>query len=345
MYRVVTITILSLMMVSCGGGGGGSTDNNNPPAPPKVTKGKVELGPISGGNVVIKSLDGYELATYTTDRKGDYEIDIEELKNSINNYNSSLKLVRITSYGGVDTDVNDDGTHIQKLVQGDVSGIIPVEKLLGNKTQNINLISTVIDKILKGTLNITEEQIIKIAKELGVSDINNDGNITIDDIIYYQMGKNESVAEDELRSNFLATIHENNTTKQDEIIDNIKYEFSTITPYIKIENSFASIAFDAYTNGNYIQYGIKNSNEDVKFQQYYTGELISIYQNDVLFFQECNLVYGCSKIQKVYFDGQKTFLDYLEVPKLDILDKVKEYETKKKQLEDEIKALEAQRGN
>jgi len=345
MYKIIFILTVSYLLTACGGGGGSTNDgstNGTTPQTQTEVNGKVELGPISGGNVIIKSLDGYELASYTTDTNGNYTINIKELKEAIRTYNSSMKFVRIISYGGIDTDVDDDGTHKQKLVQGSISGIVPIDRLFRTKGHHINLISTAIDKLLADSLNISEEEILKIARELKISDVDKDGNITIDDILDYQMSKNESIAEDELRSYLLPTIHDNNLTEQNNVIANIQYEHSTIVPKIEINSNVATVSF-SNTPNNYIQYAIKNDASNVEFQKYYLGNSIDLYEYDVLFFQKCNISYGCSKIQKLYFDGKKTFLDYLEMPNSDMVNKIKEYEIKKKKLEDELKELRALR--
>jgi len=351
MYKFIIILLSGYILSGCGEGGSSESTSSNSNAETSINtdtiaNALVELGPVSGANVIIKALDGYELATYTTDNKGSYSINIQELKESINNYNSDMKFVRIISYGGVDTDVDDDGTHKQKLVQGNVSGIIPLSKLLQSKEQRINLITTAIDKLIADTLNITEEQIIKIAEELGISDINGDNNITIDDIIYYRMAEHESSAEAELRAFFLATIHDSNTTEMNNIIEGIKYRFNIIRPNIKLESKNALISFNATSLNNYIQYGVKDST-DIKFKKYYIGEEITLHNLDVLFFQECNLVKNCSKIQKIYFNGSKFFVDYLKKPSSNIFNKstIKTFQDKKKQLEEELRLLNERRNN
>ena len=349
MKKIVSVIVISFILTACGGRGGdnSSTNTNDGGTPPKeqpsTTNGKVELGPISGGNVIIQSLDGYEFANYTTDNNGNYTINIKKLKEAINKYNPSIKFVRIISHGGIDTDVNDDKTYQQKLVQGSVSGIVPVDKLFSKKEQSINLISTAIDKLLGDSLNISEEQIIKIAKELKVSDINKDGNITIDDILYYKMAKNESLAEEELRDYLLPTIYNNNQIEQKNVIRNIKYEYKTIVPKIEVNSGIAEISFEIHKN-NYIQYAIKKDASDIQFQKYYSGSNVSLKPYEVLFFQQCDVTTdNCSKMQKVYFDGNEALLDYLKIEKLDAYKKIADYKAKRKKLEEEIKALKAKR--
>lgn len=339
MKKIVSTIVISFIITACGDGGGDNSSTNKNLKTTSISSGKVELGPISGGSVIIQSLDGHEFTNYTTDNNGNYTINTKELKEAIDRYNPSIKFVRIISHGGVDTDVNDDKTYKQKLVQGSISGIVPVDKLFSDKKQSINLISTAIDKLLEGTLNISEEQIIKIAKELKVTDINKDGNITIDDILYYKMSKNESIAEERLREYLLPTIHNNNQTEQKNVIENMRYEYSTIVPKTEVSSGVAKISFETLKN-NYIQFGIKKDSSDVKFQQYYSGNSINLNTNEVLFFQQCNITASnCSKMQKVYFDGREISLDYLNVEKLDLYKKIAEYKTKRKKLLEELKAL------
>ena len=353
MNKILTTFILAItivLLVSCGGGGSSSSGGGSPSSgggspssgggsPSTMKSAKVELGPVSGANVVIKALDGYELARYTTDGNGTYTINVDELNKTIRNYDSSMKFVRILAYGGIDTDVNDDKTYLQKEVEGSVSGIIPVDKLLLEKEHVIHLISTAVDKVLGDTINISEEQIVKIAKELGLHDIDGDNNVTIDDLIYYQMFENESRAESELRDFFLDTIHENNTTEQESIVNNLKYEFALISPNVSLEPNSALVSFDPVHDGHYIQFGIKRTDDNVTFSTYYTGSEVRLQTKDVLFFQECIVADNCSKIQKVYFDGQKVHIDYLELPSSNIIDTEK-LNTLKAEEEELLKKLE-----
>jgi hypothetical protein len=309
----------------CGCGGSDSKNETPTPTPtptpipePQSTtvEAGVELGPVKNATVTVESLDGHFFEDYITDENGNYTIDIDSIKKLINEYNSSIKYVRIISSGGTDTDPDDDGIIDEdemKAVNGAVSGVIPIEKLFSDKAQNINLITTAVSNILGNTLSFTDEQIVKIAHELGAEDIDRDGLLTIDDLIYYKMAENESRAESYLRTTLLDHIHQNDAVKIDEFIKSSKLEFSTVNPVIINQSSTElNIKFSQITQEHYIQYGLKSDAVNVDFSQYYTDDTLTLAKNDVLYYQECSLSEGCYKIQKLFFDGNDIFHDYLE---------------------------------
>lgn len=319
MNKKINVFILISLLYGCGG----SDSKNEIPSPPatpelqsNTIEAGVELGPVKNATVTIESLDGHFFQDYITDENGNYTIDIDSIKKLINDYDSSIKYVRITSSGGTDTDPDDDGIIDEdemKAVNGSVSGIIPIEKLFSDKAQNINLITTAVSNILGNTLSFTDEQIIKVAHELGAEDIDQDGLLTIDDLIYYKMAENESRAESFLRTTLLDHIHQNNAVKINEFIKKSKLELSTVNPVIINQSSTElNIKFSQVTQEHYIQYGLKNDAVNVNFSQYYTDDTLTLSKSDVLYYQECSLSEGCYKIQKLFFDGSDIFHDYLE---------------------------------
>jgi hypothetical protein len=319
MYDKNKLLILILfvgMLQACG-----SDDKNQTNSLPSLEESQkvtnmIELGPVKNATVSIKSLDGFELATYRTQDNGEYTINIDELRKSINNYNSSLTYVRITTSGGIDTDPNDDGIYEQEeevTIKGSVSGVIPVENLLSNEPNRTNLITTGVSEILGNTISVSEEQITKIAQSLGVEDINGDNEIDINDLLNYKMAEHQSRAEVYLRKRLLDNIHNGNLDGVVSFVNSTKLENSMVTPIPvrQTENNLV-IKFAEVEINNFIQYGYINGDTTVSFIQYNSNDEIEIAANEVIYYQECLLDGECFKIQKLFFDGQNYFHDYAE---------------------------------
>ena len=313
------------ILQACGGGDKKQSDSLPLVEEPQEVTNMIELGPVKNASVSIKSLDGFELATYQTRDNGEYTIDIGELRKSIDNYNSSLTHVRISTSGGIDTDPNDDGIYEQEeeiSIQGNVSVVLPVEKLLSNEPNRANLITTGVAEILGNTTSVAEEQIAKIAQSLGVEDINGDNEVNINDLINYKMAEHQSRAEVYLRKQLLENIHNGNLDGVASFVNSTKLENSMVAPILirQTKNNLV-IRFSEVEINNFIQYGYINDDSTVSFSQYYSNDEIEVASNEVLYYQECIIDGECFKIQKLFFDGQSYFHDYVEYePAPDIID-------------------------
>jgi len=313
--KIKNILLTSLIIGSFLGCGSSSTTTNNEITDDKkISKGTVQLGFTEGAIVSINSLDGHTfIDNVITNSKGEYSVNQFELKKAIADYNPSLKMLLIISDGGTDTDPNDDGVIVEeekKEVQGQVKSIVPLEKFLDEKVQSVNLITTAIADIIGDVSEVTENKILQIAEALGVEDITGDGQIKIDDLIYYQMAEHESKAESYLRANFLDDIHNNNYENIKKFIRKIKMTQSIISPIIQHDNNGLTVKFSDLSSSNHIRYGIKEDSTDVSYTSY-SGEEIDVPTNSALHFQECTESNECFKLQKVLYDGKNYFLDYL----------------------------------
>lgn len=310
------LLIITIFIIGCGSGGdSGSSNENNQNNITTSTGGTIQLGYIKGANVTISSLDGYVFQDdLTTNDNGKYFPNKGNIKKAIDEYNPSMKFLLITSKGGIDTDPDDNGIIVESeyiQVKGEVKAIISIEDFFNDKEHNINLITTAIADIIGDNTNISKEQIIKIAKEIGVEDIDNDGNITMNDLIYYNMVYNDSRAESYLRKNYLDNIHQNNKDKIKNFIKELKMNQSMIMPIIKHTSNSVDVEFKPLGSSNYIKYGIKFNSADVIYN-FYNNESINLPINSVLYFKECDSNNECYKIQKVLYDGTNYYLDYLE---------------------------------
>ena len=194
----------------------------------KLLSNYVELGPISGASVTIQPLDeNYNLYGATTNNNAIYKVDagllLENLKGRYPDENYPTYLL-VSATGGYDLDPNDDGVREegeQVALLGTVRGIIKTETLLNEEEHSINLISTAIAELLSEEQFITEEKIAYIAELLGVDDINSDGKIDNLDVLEYKMSEHQSQAEDILREQFLAAIHNNDNAQLISIIQRL----------------------------------------------------------------------------------------------------------------------------
>ena len=128
MKRALLLTVVCFVVFpGCGGGGDDGSDSGEVKIINPV--GQVELGPVTGASVSIQALDGYTLYNTITDKNGEFVVDTNELKNTIDRYGSNLEYVKVVSIGGIDTDPNDDGNKDQDEaieVNGKVTGILPL---------------------------------------------------------------------------------------------------------------------------------------------------------------------------------------------------------------------------
>ena len=312
--KYFTFVFIILFLINCGGS---DTSNEEESSKNNMTTsigGIIQLGYIKGANVTISSLNGYIFQdNLITDENGKYFPDKEKIRKAIDNYNPSMKFLLITSNGGVDTDPNDDGiidNNETTEVKGEVKAIVSIEDFFSDKDYTVNLITTAIADIVGDNTNISEEQIIKIAKEIGVEDIDDDGNITMADLVYYNMVDNESRAEAYLRTNHLEQIHDNDIEGIQNFITELKMNQSLIMPIITFSSNSLNVKFKPLNSLNHIEYGIKSDLYDFTYMTY-NNESINLPSNSVLYFKECTSNNECYKVQKVLYDGTNYYLDYL----------------------------------
>jgi len=332
MNKKINILLFSLLLASCD-----NRSKNNPevpvpvPAPPvaesEKSLGAVELGPVKGASISILALDGVTLATAITDDSGYFSVDADELKSSIESYNSELKFVKVISTGGVDTDPNDDGVIVKEeqiKVKGNVSGIIPIATLYKSTRYRINFISTALVSILEDENEVSDDQIIFIIKRLGVPDLNEDGKVDIDDLTAYSILGNNSLAETILRQGYLEYVHSGDKEAQKLFIEELKYEVGFTRPLITKSNESYSISLSKTDINNTIYYGIVHDQNNPSFDQY-NGETLTLNYNTAIYYQECSEIYGCYKLQKIFFyenahysefDFDSVANNYLELKKI-----------------------------
>ncbi len=347
MNKLLVTMALSIFISSCGGGGGESGENNPPPQTTQ-SSGGVELGPVKGASVAIQALDGYTLVTSITDNSGFFKIDIDELKSAVDSYGSNLKFVKIISTGGIDIDPDDDGVIVESEqieVKGNVKGIIPLNTLYQSKDYRINFISTALVDILGSEQNVSDEQISYIIKRLGISDINEDGKIDIDDITSYRMSEHNSTAETDLRDGFLEYIHDGNTESRKLFIEDLKYDVGFSRPLITKKDGYYEVNLSKTNKDNTMYYGIVADENHPSYQEYY-GQPLSLNYGTAIFYQECSDDYGCYKLQKIFFYAEKYYLDYDYEPINDNYDEVQkqvkeldDMREKKKQAQKEIQKI------
>ncbi len=274
--------------------------------------GMVELGAVKGASISVQTLEGYPLATATTDDKGFFTIDIDSLKKTISRYGANIKFVKVIATGGVDTDPNDDGVIVdseKKPVKGTVTGIVKLDTIYKTKKFRINFISTAVVDILGSETNVSDEQISYIAKRIGVHDTNADGKIDVQDLTDYKMRKDESVAEVQLRDGYLEHIHNGDVKSQKLFIDDLKYETGFTRPIIKKMNGYYEVTLSKTDKNNTIYYATVIDSSKPSFEEYY-GQQLNVNDNQALYYKECSKDYGCYKLQKVFFYADNYFLDY-----------------------------------
>jgi len=363
-YTLYIVAVLTAIFLSaCGGGGGddGSTSNekNNEVSsstditiqpqntPSNISKGIVELGLTKGASVSIHALDGYTLITLNrTDENGEFNININELKQEVQSYNPDMKLVKIISTGGIDTDPDDDGIKKQydeKSINGEVKSIVPLNTLYSSNGYRVNFITSMVADILEDAENIDEEYINQVIKKLDVDDIDKDGKLTIKDIIFYDMVKNDSVLEANLRTQYLDTFHSGDVAKKEEVVKGYKQSIGTTKEIIKYNNKYSEfiISLEPSKPDNYILFGITNNIQEPELKKY-TSPLLT---NNCLFvYQECDSENNCNNLTKIFFEGDEYYYNEFHetMPDVDIesiVNKIDELENKIAKMKVEIEIL------
>ena len=337
-----------------------ATDNtdNTPPIVKKTTTGVIELGKIEGGAVTIEALDGYVLMTLSdTGKSGEITIDIEELKSKVSDYDSSIKLVKIISTGGVDTDPNDDGIIIEsekKEVYSSIEAILPLTLLYSTDGYHVNFMTSFVADILKdiSTEDIDKEYLDFLVNELGMYDVNQDGKITVEDIIYYDMVNNDSDLEAELRTTYLETFHTNSSSEtnvqedivQEDIVNDYKKYIGLSKVKVDFSNNQFSVKIIKSNKNNKILYGVSSTINELELEEYSNIEF-TVENDDVLMFIECISDDECYHEQKVYFLDNKFYYNNApeKIPEsnfLSLVESIQNRDKKIKELEEEIKELE-----
>ncbi len=308
---MLIVTSISLLLSACNQSGEGNNFESSSPKTNEPTssvfRNFVELGFISGGNVVISSLDGqYNLYSTTTDTQGSYTINTEELSKNIDNYFVERPdYLLVSATGGYDinpqdTEVNETGEVIPLL--GTVKGIISTKTLLNEDHLSINLLSTAVAELLKSDSVINEDKLAYMASRIGISDVNNDKKIDNIDIVKYSMVHNSSDAESILRPAFLPAIHQNNTVKLIEITQDLVDKYGLIFMRYEVNGDTAYINLNPSNTSTHIYYGIDIKKGDLISDIY--SESISINKNQYVIYQECNKSNQCSSLQVAAFDGK-----------------------------------------
>jgi len=354
--RSYLIIILLFVFISCGGSGGSNGSSTPTPEPEtkNVSQGIIELGKVENGEVQIETLDGYVLLNIeNTNSQGEIKIDIKALKLAVNNYNSSLKLVKIISYGGIDTDPNDDGTVVEnekKEIYSNVEAILPLEFIYNTNGYHISFLTTFVSKLLQETEteNIDKEYLDFLVKELDMHDVNKDGKIDIKDIVYYDMVQNNSALEAELREKYLQTFHssKSSSAEEDKILEDYKKYLSLAKVKVQFTNNQFNVKIIKSNKNNNIFYGISTNALDPKSLEIYNNNELTINNNSRLVYQEClsnegNTQEECYRSERIYFVNNQ--YHYNAIPEtiqddnfLDLIDTIKNRDKRIKELENEI---------
>jgi hypothetical protein len=305
MNKLLIVAGFSCFLTACGGGS--DSDTTPPPdvvTPPTIssTLGQVELGPVKNATISIQDLEGNTLVVSTTNDQGEFKIDIEELKKAVSSSTNTIEIVKIVSVGGIDTDPDDDGLFVineEKSVQGTVSGFVPLKTIYEKNGYKINLISTFISDLLKNSESVTLDQILYIANTIGVQDIDNDGQITIEDIIFYDMSQNETLIESELREQYLNYIHSGNDSEKQAYLVDKEFTDSLTKLEVTENSSDYKVKFSKINSNSVIKYAVVSNPDVVNYSENH-GEDITVNYNNILLFQECIEEY-CNKLQHAYF--------------------------------------------
>lgn len=275
------------------------------------TYGQLELGPVVGANISIQTVSGFELMFTTTDEDGTFTIDIDELRAVISRVGYDREIIKFVSFGGIDIDPNDDGISEENEaipVVGSVTSYAELSTVLSRSGYKINMLGSVVADIVSSASpeSITKEYIAEVAKEVGVQDIDGDGVITINDLVFYDMLANESNIEHQLRADYLPSLHSGDDESKLEFVQNTRLADSFIK-IVEVSSSGGSktLSFIMPSDAK-LRYQVIDSNTDrdaSEFLVYSGGNIQLDAGNSVLLLQEC-LPSRCGLIQQIYFvDG------------------------------------------
>jgi hypothetical protein len=281
------------------------------------TIGVVQLGLIKGASVNITSLDNSIIYyTTSTNSEGIFEVDRDILKEVINRQSPIPKYIKVSTFGGVDIDPDDDGivkVDEFKNVGGSVLGIISVKDLLNKSKVSINLITTAIAELLQHKEEVTDKDISIILKNINMGDINGDGKVDNSDAIEYDMVQHDSGAESKLRYQYLELIHDGDSKNRQNYVKSLQDDQSYVVREEQEINGNLSIVLKTLNDQNHIRYGIDVSPEEELPLVYQKGETISLSPKSSLYYEECRTDNTCYHREFTYYDGSKT-TDYYPIP-------------------------------
>lgn len=274
------------------------------------TENYIELGLISNATVTVTTLDqSHEFLQTNTDEHGLYTVDSVQLKQDIQNILGEIpEYLLVSATGGIDTDPDDDGIIVESEkvpLQGTVSSIINTQKFLDEDNLSVNLISTAIANLVN-TNNISQQKLTALTKSLGMTDINNDGKVDNSDVHEYSMLIHESKAEELLRKEYLATLHENNLDDGKQALDNIKKDQFLIEVESEIIANTAYISLSTEYEDLLVYYGKNIKKGDVLSNLFSTP--ISLEKNQYIAYKACDGNRACGNLDVISFDGKKVEL-------------------------------------
>ena len=306
-------------------GGTNSTSNGetNPPNNVEIDSilGNVELGAVKDASVTIYTLDeSYALYSTTTDEYGQYKINIQELKDELNGLSSTPKYLKIVALGGTDIDPNDDGKiESSKFIEvkGKVVGLVSTQSLLEKGTVNINLISTVLAELLAKQETLDEETINNVLVQLNMEDINQDGKVTLEDVVSYRMVENDTATEESLRLQYLRYIHAGKENLQKQYVELLQDDTSFVTVKVtKLEDDKISVKFKPLNKSNTIRYATSNIDDSKDLPNVDSEGSYVLSNGTMIIYQECQSNGVCYKREKIYNNAGKENRGTMTIPNL-----------------------------
>lgn len=325
-----------------------------------LLKNRAQLGYLADSTVEIKTIDESQLLYSTkTDSAGNYVIEKELLQEAVNNMSSMPECLLVEVYGGNDIDPDDDGQIVEdeKIpLLGKAKGVYKTTDLLNNDGLSTNLLTTgIVDIYLKSNRCIDDDLMQVVDNDLGLTDIDQDGKITINDITTYDMVAHASPTESYLRRRYLEHIHSNNTEASEHFIESYKQDNDSIQVVAGEEDGNFYVQFYPSEESNRVLFGI-----NVGFEAQLTENIFEQknYLNigDVVSLKECKFqdISVCYKRQIVYYDGSKIYpyiplqknsedpeqLSQLETEKTALTEKVKSTDEDLESIKNKIKDIE-----
>ncbi|MDD2916566.1 MAG: hypothetical protein PHH70_01840 [Candidatus Gracilibacteria bacterium] len=293
-----TATFAAMFLAGCGGGGGGNAPQDPLGAPIGGSvfsgKGMIELGPVSGATIEIRTLGGELVTTGTTGPDGTFSYTIPENKRVLLSQNDFFIA---EGAKGIDTnseDTTDMSTATSKPVNGTIRGLVPSEVLTSGKLFRINPMNAqVTASLLKSGGAITTEQLNTATRALGAIDTDGNGVVDYRDLLVHPMTQ-ANPAKDATQS-FLATIHSGDTVTQEHILEQaqIRQNLATMDltpgtygqPSVELKKSSAAVKIIYTLDGSIPEVGSGTSRD------YISGSKFS-YQNAELNYREVFLING-----------------------------------------------------
>ncbi len=302
---IITAGILLWLEWCWGWWGWGETPwnniSNNIQNPPVSTpnwdlmiKWKVWVWNVSQARVIGKLLSWETLFITSTNEKWEYEVNKKELQEKISLFwwNEETK-IQIETEWWIDTSPNNDGIYnnITKIINGKVKWLLSlkdidqsiitpistavIEILLWNQNENLDYFKDENGKLDTNKINKTIDNILQ---NLPIWDINNDWYINQNDLYKYDMIKNESILETDMRNNgyIESSIYSGNQNLANEYIENLKNQINLIQVGENINPNITTIFFQA----NYPYANIEYSLDWVNYTTYFDKiEVVNGQQN------------------------------------------------------------------